>query len=134
MLDGTVKKYVKLALVVLFVIVLLWIFGLQVPFIANKARDRVEKGMTIMKVVEIVTSYSKKPDMCRWEKEGVAGLIYSSRKQCNFSVRDIPLSKHGNAIKLTVLFMGPAFLHNDFQIYFDSSGIVLSITEVKHWD
>jgi hypothetical protein len=134
MWENAMKKYIKPILILLFVIVLLWIFGLQVPFIASKARDRIEKGMTISKVVEIVTSYSKKPDICTWEKEGVDRAILSSRKQCNFPVQDVPLSSDGKSIKLTVVFMGPAFLHNDFKIYFDSSGSVLSISEVKHLD
>lgn len=36
--------------------------------------------------------------------------------------------------EVSVLFMGPVFLHNSFKIYFDSQGKVESVTPVEHWD
>lgn len=36
--------------------------------------------------------------------------------------------------EISVLFMGPVFLHNSFRIYFDSNGKVASVTPVEHWD
>jgi len=36
--------------------------------------------------------------------------------------------------KIMVLFMGPGFLHNSFEIILGNDAKVKSITEVKHWD
>ena len=40
----------------------------------------------------------------------------------------------GYKAMIRVLFMGPVFLHNDFEVHFKSESTVESTTPVKHWD
>lgn len=127
-------KYIKLALIIFIVAIILWDIGIQVPFIANQARSQIKKSMSIAEVTGILTSYAKPPDICSWEKENADKPIFSTRKQCDFPKEAFLLEKGGKNIKLSITFMGPGFLHNDFQVIFDSSGYVLAVSEVKHWD
>ena len=127
-------KYLKPTISIAVVVWILWIFGVHVPLVANRARDQIKKGMPINQVTEIVMSHAKKPDLCDWEIENSKKTILSSRGHCDFPKQDIPLGDGGKSFKLTTLYMGPGYLHNDFKILFDNHGMMLAVSEVRHWD
>ncbi len=116
------------------VIPIVYVFGVHVPFIANHARDQIKPGQSVNQVIDVVTSYSKKPDLCSWRVKGDKDGFLSKRRECNFSSTKIALADNRKEFRLMVLFMGPGYLHNDFYVDFSSNGRVMSMSEVHHWD
>jgi hypothetical protein len=43
-------------------------------------------------------------------------------------------AKEGGNLRLQVLYMGAGFLHNDFDVQFASTNVVLSVSKVRPWD
>ncbi|MFQ5994161.1 MAG: hypothetical protein ACE5K1_03630 [Acidiferrobacterales bacterium] len=125
------KKYVKPTLVTLVLIAgLLWISGAHVPYIANHARNQLKEGLLVNQVTEIVTSYNTKPNFCIWRLTGTKAPIFSRKRECNFPDE---VRENGNEFQLTVVFMGPIYLHNDFDVHFSGGGKVISVSETRHW-
>jgi hypothetical protein len=68
-------------------------------------------------------------DDCKPKSRTVSEFI-----QITKDVSEQKISYSDYEVQIIVLFMGPAFLHNDFKIYFDSDAKVESKTKVRHWD
>lgn len=129
------NKIIKISLSTIVLFVLLGLFGVHTPIVAKYIRSQIEPGMTRDEVVSIVVTNSiTKPDACFWEVDGDNKPFISKRAICNPPEETYMVSGQTKGIKLTVLFMGPGFLHNDFSVKFDSSGKVVVISEIKQWD
>lgn len=127
------KKHVKVSFGIAILICILYFFILRTPLIINKIKNKIKTGQSVEQVLSILNSSGKKPDLCCWQAQGTNDYICSNPKICDFPVDEVNFDGK-TKIRLTVLFMGPGFIHNDFHILFDSTGTVVSISEVKRWD
>ncbi len=128
------KKYIKISIIILIIFGLLYTFDVHIPLLANNIQKQIVKGQSVNQVIEILTSYIIKPDLCCWRIDGAKDPVCSNRRQCDFPMDEIFLKDDGNNFELKILFMGPGFLHNDFNISFNSVGDVVSVSKVRHWD
>jgi len=128
------KKPTKISLVIVILIGILYFFGLHTPFIVNRVKKQIKSGQSVNQVMDILNSSRKKPDLCCWQTHGTKDYICSDPKSCDFPEDQIKFIGTEKEIRLTVLFMGPGFIHNDFHITFDGDGMVVSISDVKRWD
>lgn len=103
----------------------------HVPYFAKKVHTGIQKGMTATEVVKIITNSAIKPTLCHWRHEGSVKILASNREDCQ-----IPsgLDKSRSNVELTILYMGPGFMHNDFKVTFSDGRIVAAITEFRQWD
>jgi hypothetical protein len=125
------KKLLKIALPIALLAILLWIAGVDAPFVANRAREAIKPGMAVEQVAELLSSYGRRPEHCRWMIEGSNKV---ASRQCAFPREDIPLGREGGGFQLAVTFTGPAFQKNSFSVSFDRHGKVLSISKLEQWD
>ena len=128
------KKPINASIVIAILIGIIYFFILRTPLIVNRIKNQIKAGQLVEKVMSILNSSGKKPDLCCWQAQGTNEYICSNPKICDLPTDDVKFDGSGSKIRLTVLFMGPGFIHNDFHILFDSTGIVVSISEVERWD
>ena len=82
----------------------------------------------------IITGYSEKPDACFWTRAVSGRVIAATHPLCPLPAAKETRTKEGGTWRLGVLYMGPGFLHNDFDVRFDGANAVLSVPGVRHWD
>ena len=86
-------------------------------------------GMNLEQVSSIINEGIISPNICSWRYEETKEFSLSTRDKCS-----IPTEFDGNRrITLNVLYMGPAFQHNEFDVEF-SKEKVISISELRKWD
>jgi len=127
------KKPAKISLGIVIIIAILFFFGLHTPFLLKGIKKQIRPGQSIEQVLDVLNRAGKKPDLCCWEVQGIEDYLCSDPKTCKFPADQIQV-KGMEQTRLTVLFMGPGFMHNDFHITFNSDGLVASISDVKQWD
>jgi hypothetical protein len=108
------------------------------PWVAKSAHKKMKVGMSVNEVVDILLKYRHHSSQLRIK------LCEDDCKERNYGpdefikivnqVANKEISYVNYEAKIYVLFMGPAFNHNDFRIYFNSEGRVETITELRHWD
>ena len=128
------KKPAKISLGIVIIIAILFFFGLRIPLIVKGIKKQIKPGQSIGQVLDVLNRAGKKPDICCWEVQGIEDYLCSDPKTCEFPADQIPVKGMEQEIRLTVLFMGPGFMHNDFYITFNGDGLVASISDVKQWD
>lgn len=128
------KRPIKFSLAIVILIWMLYILGLHKPFIVNCVRKQIKPGQSIDQVIDILSNARQNPDLCCWQIAGTKDPICSDRKNCDFPEGQINLNGVEQALQLSVLFIGPGFSHNNFQVIFDSVGNVVSVSGVKRWD
>ncbi|GEM_PF-5349177 len=90
----------------------------------------IQNSMDTGSGFDCLTKFKSYSDRCegkliRNAEEFIKGMDDIASKKFDYAIYEV---------KANVLFMGPVFLHNSFEIYFNSQGKVESITPVKHWD
>jgi hypothetical protein len=125
------KRLAKYILSFVFVVLVLGLMQCHVPYFARKVHKGIEKGMTASEVVKIVTDSVIKPTLCHWRHEGGEKYLASKREDCQIP-SGIDISRSN--VELTILYMGPGFMHNDFKVTFSDGRIVTAITEFRQWD
>ena len=128
------KKPTKISLAIVILMGILYFFGLHTPFIVNRVKKQIKSGQSVNQVMDILNSSRKKPDLCCWQIQGTKDYICSDPKSCDFPIDQIKFIGTDQETRLTVLFMGPGFIHNDFHVTFGGNGMVASISDVKRWD
>jgi len=113
---------------------ILWIAGVGAPLVAERARSKIAEGMSVGEVRAIITGYSEKPDVCFWTRAGSERVVAATHPVCPLPAAKEMRTTEGGTLRLQVLYMGPGFLHNDFDVRFDSANAVLSVSNVRHWD
>jgi hypothetical protein len=128
------KKPAKISLGIVIIIAILFFFGLRTPFLIKGIKKQINPGQSVEQVMDVLNRVGKKPDLCCWQVQGTEDYICSDPKTCEFPQDQIQLKNMEQEIRLTVLFMGPGFMHNDFHITFNGDCLVASISDVKRWD
>lgn len=128
------KKPIKISIGIVIIIAILYFFGLRTPLMINGIKKQIKAGQSVEQVMDILNEAGKKPDLCCWRIQGTKDYICSDPKKCDFPKDQIQLNDREQKIRLTVLFMGPGFMHNDFHVTFSGVGMVVSISDVKRWD
>jgi hypothetical protein len=128
------KKPTKISLGVLVLIAVLYFFVLRTPVVVNGIKKQIIPGQSVEQVMDILNSSRKKPDLCCWQIQGTKDYICSDPKTCEFPEDQIQFNDMEQKTRLTVLFMGPGFMHNDFHVTFNEKGMVASISDLKRWD
>jgi len=128
------KKPAKISLGIVIIIGILFFFGLRTPLIVNSMKKQIKPGQSIEQVMEMLNKSGKQPDLCCWQIQGTPEPVCSDPKSCQYPVDHIQFNDRGQETGLTVLYMGPGFIHNDFQVVFNGDGVVESISDVKSWD
>ena len=128
------KKPAKISLGIVIIIAMLFFFGLRTPLIVKGIKKQIKPGQSVEQVMDVLNHDGKKPDLCCWQVQGTNDYICSDPKTCEFPQDQIQFKDMQQETRLTVLFMGPGFLHNDFHITFNSDGLVVSISDNKRWD
>ena len=128
------KKPAKISLGIVVIVAILFFLGLRTPFLIKGIKKQINPGQSVEQVMDVLNRAGKKPDLCCWQVQGTEDYICSDPKTCEFPQDQIQLKNMEQEIRLTVLFMGPGFMHNDFHITFNGDGLVASISDVKRWD
>jgi hypothetical protein len=128
------KKPIKISLAIVILIWILYIIGLHKPFVVNRVRKQIKQGQSIDQVIGILSNARQRPDLCCWQIAGTKDPICSVRKNCDFPKDKIMLNSEEQEIQLSVLFIGSSFSHNNFHVMFDSTGKVVSVSDIKRWD
>jgi hypothetical protein len=96
---------------------------------ATALREQLKPGMSASEVAELLRSYKNAHYKVR--VSGQEGM----RPFTEFEKLLHEASKQENArVVVNVLFMGPGFLHNEFDIVLASEGKGESLTPLKQWD
>lgn len=125
------KKPAKFAIFLLLAVSAALLMRCHVPYYADMAHARIKHGMQINDVAQVLTDLAVKPTLCEWRRMDDQEYFASTRNGCQAPAN---LNPSQYKTELTVLFMGPGFLHNDFTVKFDKGGSVSDISELKHWD
>ena len=109
---------------------ILSLFQCHVPYLAKNTYEELKVGMTVNDVMSSVNNGLIKPTLCSWSYDGNNENISSNSNECA-----IPkgIEINDRVTELTILYMGPGFLHNDFDVIFNS-GAVINVTEFRQWD
>ena len=99
------------------------------PSHAKALQQKLKPGMSAPEVASVL----------RANKDGHYSVEVSGRNQVRpfteFEKILSEISKEKDArISINVLFMGPGYLHNEFDVILNSEGIVTSVTSLKQWD
>jgi hypothetical protein len=132
--DRVMKKPIKISSGIVIIIAVLYYFGLRTPLLVNGIKKQIKPGQSVEQVITVLNGAAKKPDICCWQMQGTQDYICSDPKTCDFPEDQIKFIGRQQKIRLTVLFMGPGFLHTDFHVTFYGDGMVASISEVERWD
>ena len=128
------KKNAKISLGIIVIIAIISLFSLRTSLIIKSIKKQIKPGQSVAEVMDVLNGAGKIPDLCCWQIQGSDGNICSNAKNCEFPDEKIQLNKIDKEIQLTVLFMGPGFMHNDFHVTFTGDGLVDSISDLKQWD
>ena len=128
------KKPAKISLGIVIIIAMLFFFGLRTPLIVKGIKKQIKPGQSVEQVMDVLNRAGKKPDLCCWQVQGTKDYICSDPKTCEFPQDQIQFKNMAQDIRLTVLYMGPGFMHNDFHITFNAVVLVSSISDIKRWD
>ena len=126
------KKPVKFSIFFLLVVSGAFTIWCYMPYYYSCVMHaRIKQGMPINDVLQVLTDAAVKPTLCQWRHQESQEYFSSNRNECR-----IPDNIDPSRFKteLTVLFMGPGFLHNDFTVNFEIGGSVSDVSELKHWD
>ena len=121
------KKPAKISLGIVIIIAILFFFGLRTPLIVNGIKKQIKPGQSVEQVMDVLNRAGKKPDLCCWQVQGTNDYICSDPKTCEFPQDQIRFNSMEQEIRLTVLFMGPGFIHNDVHVTFNGYGLVASM-------
>ena len=128
------KKPAKISLGIVIIFAILFFFGLRTPFLVKGIKKQIQAGQSVEQVMAVLNRAGKKPDLCSWQVQGTNDYICSDPKTCEFPRDQIQFNRMEQEILLTVLFMGPGFMHNDFHVTFTGDGLVAFISDLKQWD
>ncbi len=102
------------------------------PFVARYANGKIKNGMTISEVKQSLNGLGKYHIYCEVDKKGQVDTLFDDAK-CEEVISGV-LNQHTDNVRMTVIFMGPVFLKNDFCINFGGDGKVKAVTVVRSWD
>ena len=99
------------------------------PSQAKALKQQIKPGMSAAEVASLLRS----------NKDGRYLVKVSGRNQVRPFVEFEKIlsetsKQKDTRIVVNVLFMGPGFLHNEFDIILDTEGKVKSVTSLKQWD
>ncbi len=145
-----IRPYLGVALVVCLFIVVCY-----APLLIGFVYDRINIGMTASEVQRILVTYKghhayviktcssldsdnhliKSRWLSEW-KNDCKDKLYDSQEFFN-RLKAPLIETNGREVTdayISVRFIGPGFLKNDFNIYFGIDGKVERVSDVKHWD
>ena len=125
----TGKFPVKATVIIVVLILLALPAGCQSPFVARYAQGKIQNGMTASEVNKVVTDLGAREVFCNIKQEE---LIIGQK--CVDLIDSLASQDSIDKAEMTVLFMGPVFLKNDFNVIFGKDRKVLSKTAVRSWD
>ena len=125
------RKPAKFAIFFLLAVLVAYLMRCHIPYYAGTLHARIKPGMQASDVVRILNDAALKPALCDWRRKEGQEYFSSNRNECRLP-ENIDLSQFET--ELTVLFMGPGFLHNEFTVNFEKGGAVSAVSELKHWD
>ena len=128
------KKFVIPLLAICMIGGFLIIMRVDVPFSVVRIQKQFKSGQTTAEVAEIIKTARIQPDICWWIIEGKEKPILSEKGDYEFPFDKITSSEKGGNFRMHLGYVGPGFLKNDFEIKFNISGNVVSVSDVKRWD
>lgn len=106
---------------------------------AEKVHREIAIGMSISEVIDILSKYEgrhqyriklcNKENICEEKTYNLADFVATMNEVLN--------KKHDYShyeAKIIVLFVGPGYLKNDFEVIFNADNKVKTTTDVRHWD
>jgi hypothetical protein len=123
------KLYGRAIILLIVIVGLLYTCGMHTRFFINHTHGKIKAGQSIDQVVRILNAAFEKPRLCCWNI-GNAEPICNDAAKCSFP-GDIETSKD---LQLQVLYMGFGYTHIEYEVDFNESGKVTTITEIKMWD
>ncbi|MBF0483085.1 MAG: hypothetical protein HQL25_00100 [Candidatus Omnitrophica bacterium] len=119
-----------LAVLVIMGIALLvdWLTPLKVRYV----HDKIKIGMTGEEVQRVLNGQGRYFLHCEGELKERNFFIATDK--CFETVSSLPSQKLIKSVRMNVLFMGPAYWHNEFDITFAENGKVKEISSVRGWD
>lgn len=113
--------------------VVIYAAGFHIPFIANYIQQKIKSGMTADEVESILKNQkiSRHYESCQITINNENKDYFSS---CLEKINDLSRAKTNFTAEVSITFMGPAFIHNDFTITFNKEGKVEAVSSAKHWD
>jgi len=136
---GDIMKKVKLILLIHFLLLLLVYLTGCSSNKAEKVHQQIKINMSVNEVLNILSKNEgrhqywiklcSKENICEDKIYALKEFIETTNEIIN---KKINYSSY--EAKIIVLFIGPGFLKNDFEVYFNSECKVKLITPVRHWD
>lgn len=149
------KKYIRPYLGVALIVYLFIGGGCCAPLLTGFVYDKIDVGMTASEVQRILLTYKghhayviktcssvdsdnnliKSRWVSEW-KNDCKDKFYEPQEFFN-RLKEPAIQKNGRIVTdtyISVCFIGPGFLKNDFKIYFGLDGKVERVSDVKHWD
>lgn len=113
-----------------------YVFGCQEPVRIYLVHDAVRSGMTMNEVDVALAEFDGLFVRKTLLDDDGASSFCGGFQVVQGEVRPFERVAAGcpPAVEITVLLMGPGFLHNDFQVRTDDRGRVVSVSDVRHWD
>ena len=132
------KKTKLFLLTHLLLILLVYLIGCSSDK-AEKVHQQIKIGMSAGEVLNILSKNEgrhkywiklcNKKDICEDKMYKPTEFIETINAIINRNV-----NYSGYEAKIIVLFIGPGFLKNDFEVHFNPEGKVKLTTPVRHWD
>lgn len=122
----------QIVITVIFVAFALMV-GCHMPLVARYAHSKIKIGMSANEVKSSLSGLGQYHLYCETDKDEKDNAIFDDDK-CFELILTLPNQQEIKSVKMSVLFMGPVFWHNDFFITFGKDGKVNDITPVRGWD
>jgi len=105
------------------------------PFVADSARGEITEGINALEVSRALARHEiGRFPLVSCQLDPASPDRRSNGEPCFEAISTRAAAGEDASMTLEVLYMGPAYVHNDFEVRFGSSGTVESTADLRSWD